>query len=663
MQDKNKIRDVFIIVAINIFWLLQFKKIVPFFRTFKEGTITILNYNEIWDSIKEVPFSAMTKEEIIGGIIVQLLFLIFVFFILKKTKNEYKISPDIGGTARAGSGECGSGRYMKKKEMNKFLSFADIGENNQISKHKINLGFEETTHFKGGVVIGSEKKKRKKEDRFFFDAMATHVFGIGSTRSGKSRRIIMNSVNILSLAGESIVATDPKGELFNMNKVDLENKGYEIIKINLRDANDSNQWNPLENIRVKWTEGDYDEAVRMANSIAEIIAPPSSGDPIWRNGEISILKASILFVVKMAKKEEVHLASVFNLLSLYGKPIETEKGIQPPRLMVELENLDKTDDENRIIINSFGVALTAPMHMRASFIASALTDLQVFADLGISKLTCESDHDLNKIGNVKTAVFIIIPDEDKARYKLATMYISETYKALSDEAYKNGGKLPVRVNYILDEFGNLPRIPNFETLMTVSAGKNIRFNIFVQSTTQVSALYGKDNMSTITGNCMVWIYLITKDLPTAELLSKMMGDYTTKTTSSKIGEKSGVEEDSGKSLIRRAMLLPEEILKFPEDKGLVFVGRQSPIITNVKDFSEMYYSKSIETREEGVWNDIKNQQVYMYYLDQHIDIEDDLSTMINQYLEENEDDEENENRIIDFGKFEINDEDEDEEEY
>jgi len=168
------------------------------------------------------------------------------------------------------------------------------------------------------------------------------------------------------------------------------------------------------------------------------------------------------------------------------------------------------------------VAALSEDRLRSSIFTGTAAQLRLRADPEVIYFTSVQDHDMALAGKTKAAVFIITPDERQTRDVLATLYVSQAYQALVDEAKRNGGKLPVRVNFVQDEFGNLSPIPAFDKKLTVSAGRGMRFLLAVQDLAQIKARY-REASQTVTANCATWVYLATADVETAKVISVKTG--------------------------------------------------------------------------------------------------------------------------------------------
>ncbi|HHV30703.1 MAG TPA: type IV secretory system conjugative DNA transfer family protein [Clostridium sp.] len=419
-------------------------------------------------------------------------------------------------------------------------------------------------------------------EKIYYEPEDAHTLIIGTTRSGKSRKIILPSIWTIAQSGESMVLGDPKGELYIMTREYLKKMGYEIIVLNLRTPSMGNQWNMLDMVIQAVDKGDISKATEIAWDIASAIVnqKPSNGEPIWQNGEESTIAALILAVCMEADfRFQKHMASVYYLLAEYGIPLEDET--------VPLNEYFNKLPATHPAKGAFATARIAPLKTRGSFFTTALADLRLFSDPNIADMCSKMDHNLKDIGIRKTAVFLIVPDEKVTRNVLATLYIDQLYTTLVELANESGGRIPRRVNFIIDEFGNLPPIPQFDKKLTVAGGRGMRFNMAVQDFAQLEKLYGK-NDKTIRGNCHNWIYILTSDPETAKVVSERTGQYTVQTESanSSLQAKGGGSFGSGASLTGRALFMPDEIMRWPDGRSLVLRVRKNAAVFAAPDLTK-----------------------------------------------------------------------------
>ncbi|ADL07204.1 VirD4-like conjugal transfer protein, CD1115 family [Thermosediminibacter oceani] len=473
---------------------------------------------------------------------------------------------EMGLPEAAGQGQHGTARWRTKKEISNTLTIWETKNDNPP---------------KGGFVVGAELGRNFKA---WLDTGDTHCMVIGSTRSGKSRRTILPTIWTLARSGESMIITDPKGELFNFSSGYLKGLGYKVILIDLRDPYRGNQWNPLLSVASALQDGNYSAASQAAWDIANILTNQQLhvGDSIWPQSQESLTAALILAVASFAPDDSKHLGSVYEMLHRLGA-----------------NGGDMLDDYFRSLpkghpaSSAYGVAALSEDRLRSSIFTGTAAQLRLWADPAVVWLTSRQDHNLNIAGREKASIFIVIPDERGTRNVIAALYIAQSYQALVDLANANGGKLPQKVNFLLDEFGNLPPIPEFDRKITVAAGRGMRFLLAVQDLSQIKAKY-KELSQTITGNCATWVYILTTDLDTARVISGKTGQYTVRTESySSQVRHTDYSHSTTEGLTGRPLLLPDEVLRWPADRALVLQARCNPAWLPLPDLSKWPAAKDL----------------------------------------------------------------------
>jgi len=419
-----------------------------------------------------------------------------------------------------------------------------------------------------------------------------HALVLGSTRSGKTRRLILPTIGIIgTTAQESLVLSDPKGELYDHTADWLHERGYRVWRVDLiRPRPGATQrFNPVAPV---WTALHQDPpdlalAAKIARQIAHLIthgAPGSLGgsDPLWINGQISLTAAVILAVADQAPTvTEANVAAVYRLLVTAGSMDEG----------TALDAIFEAFDPAHPARLAYSTYQLSQGKTRASIIVTAAAGLQLFGDPEIAWLTAEQDHDLASIAHEPTAVFLVIPHEDASRYMAAGLYVSSLLRSLTDVARRHGGRLPRRVNFLLDGFGNLPPFPDFDQTVAVSAGMGIRLVLVLQNVEQLRKHYERVERS-IRGNLGTWLYLRTSDLQTAKELAEMIGRYTTHSESTqapKVGwltSTTGVGHTSqGLSLTGRELVTVDELMRWPQDSVLVWQAGYPPARLPLPDLS------------------------------------------------------------------------------
>lgn len=448
----------------------------------------------------------------------------------------------------------------------------------------------------GGLYLGLNPKTRT----CYYNAEDTHVLTIGATRSGKSRCIVLQSLGLLAFAGESIVAADPKAELYLYSYPFLQRMGYEVITLDFKNPRRSNRYNFLQPVIDAVNAQEYAKAITYTRDIvASLVSSEQNNlERIWTDGERSMLAAGILSVVVDNQKQPQYqnLTNVYYFLAKMCQPVHVGKKTRLP-----LNEYMKELAPGHPALAVFDIALIAPEKMRGSFFTSALVTLNLFTDPDIYDMTRTTDFDMHGTGKKKRALFVILPDEKDTYYSIASLFLYQHYQMLVEDSDVNGNRLPVRVNFLCDEFGNFTKIPNFPTMLTVGGGRGVRFNLFVQDFNQIDEKYGDKLGKVIRSNCETWIYLQTDDPDTLKEICGKLGKYTIKSPS--LSGSTGGHSSASYNLTGRDLLTPDEIKAIKRPYMLV-TSRYAPTIMYAPDISETIFNQLF-----GLGNKAYNQKL------------------------------------------------------
>jgi type IV secretion system protein VirD4 len=443
---------------------------------------------------------------------------------------------------------------------------------------------------KGGLVVGYEKTGGilSQSEGIYYLADDVHSLTIGATRSGKSRCIVLQSIAHTALTGESMVVNDPKGELAAYCTPYLKRLDYEVIRLDFKNPLKSDRYNFLQPVIDAVNLGDNAKAVDLVWDITSSLVPADEkGERIWNDGQASVIAGAIMSVVfdNRDNPQYQNLTNVYHFILNMCRTEGTD---------MLINKYIKDIKDNHPAKGLFGIAQIAPSRTRGSFFTSALTTLRLFTNENIYSQTCASDFILADTGSKKRVIFIILPDEKVTFYSLASLFVYQHYVALTGAADERGGRLKIRVNFLLDEFGNFTEIPAFPNLLTVGGGRGCRFNLFVQSISQIEHKYGREQAETITDNCHCWIYLKTANVETATQIAKRLGQYTassySKSSSYNSSGTSAGNVSNSMNLIARSLLTEDEILRIERPYALVMLAGQYPAIMRLPDLSEQRFN-------------------------------------------------------------------------
>jgi len=446
-----------------------------------------------------------------------------------------------------------------------------------------------------GLVTGMSLDGKK----LYFVDDDTHSLIIGATRCGKTRCLVLQTIGALGLAGESIVATDPKGELYHYTAPYLERLGYEVVVLDFVNPLKSNRFNFCQPVIDAINADNIPLAITRARDMATMLVPDGQKtEPIWTDGQRSALTSAILAVCvdNRDKPEFQNLSNAREFMAKMFKP--TGKYGKLP-----LEAYMKDRPREHPVHTAMDIAHIAPNKMRGSFYTSALVTLDLFTDPAIHAMSNATDFDYGSTGRVKRAVFIVLPDQKKTYHPLAALFIYQQYQTLVNYCNTRGGRLDRRVNFVCDEFGNFVKIPDMDTLITVAGGRGMRFNLFLQDFNQLTEKYGEHIAKTMRGNCETWVYLQSNDSDTQKEMSAKLDRYTIKSPS--LSGSTGGNMSASYNFTGRDLLMPGEIKKITRPYQLV-TSNSDPAIMYAPDISKTVFNEMF-----GLGSKEHNLQVIM----------------------------------------------------
>ena len=346
-----------------------------------------------------------------------------------------------------------------------------------------------------------------------------HSLVIGATGSGKTQCLILPMVYCLAKAKESMIITDPKGEIYEKTSNMLRSRGYQILLLNFRDPQNGNAWNPMSLPYEMYKTGNQDKAIELLDDLALNILyddTNKNADPFWEKTSADYFSGVALGLFEDAKPEEININSISIATTVGEEKFGGSTYIK--------EYFAGKDPNSAASINASGTIM-APNETKGSILSVFKQKVKLFASReNLSEMLSHSDIDLESIGVRPTAVFIVIQDEKKTYHSLVTILLKQIYETLIRVAQKHGGQLPIRTNFLLDEFANMPPLKDVSTMITAARSRKIRFTMIIQNFAQLDDVYGKEEAETIRGNCGNIIYLITTELKALEEISKMCGE-------------------------------------------------------------------------------------------------------------------------------------------
>lgn len=454
-----------------------------------------------------------------------------------------------------------------------------------------------------------------------------NVMVIGGSGSYKTQSVVIT--NLFNETKNSIVVTDPKGELYEKTAGIKLAQGYEVHVVNFANMAHSDRYNPF----------DYIERDIQAESVATKIVQSENAEgkkDVWFSTQRQLLKALILFVMKERSPEQRNLAGVINVLQTFdSEPINKDENSDLDNLFLAL----KITHPARIAYE-LGFK-KAKGEMKASIISSLLATISKFTDEEVSNFTSISDFHLQDIGRKKIVLYVIIPVMDNTYESFINLFFSQMFDELYKLASSNGAKLPQEVDFILDEFVNLGKFPKYEEFLATCRGYGIGVTTICQTLTQLQSLYGKEKAESILGNHAVKICLNASNEATAKYFSELLGKSTVKvetgSESTSHSKETSTSKSDSYSYTSRQLMTPDEIIRMPDTQSLLIFTNQKPIkATKAFQFKLFPDADSKVKLEQNKYVGITSKSQLEKYNDLSVKWEEKLKSLKNITVTEEE---------------------------
>jgi len=457
----------------------------------------------------------------------------------------------------------------------------------------------------------------KNKDVVFNLAPPMHGLIIGSTGSGKTTTFINPTIQELAHSGakSSLVVTDPKGELFQSHSKLLAERGWDVLVLDLRDPYESSKWNPLSDLYDRYQHylhcadglyirtdppaesglelldppGDYgeewyefsgsayasrrrlvnilrtekqkiyDELYEDLNDLISILVPiDNQDDPVWEKGARSIIMAVALAMLEDSAFPELEMTRekfcFYNINKAIGNNADDYKELRD--YFAGRNVLSKSVALSKQVLSAANETL-------ASYMSIAFDKMSLFNDEGLCALTGSTEIDPASVASKPTALFLKIPDEKDTRHALAGVFVLSLYKSLIKVASaRESLSLPRNVYFLLDEFGNMPRIDKFDKMITVGRSRKIWFEMVVQSLAQLKNVYGDTIADIIKSNCGLKMFIGSNDIDTCKEFSELCGNISVSTKS--VSTSTAKDADGynvSESIQSRPLIYPSELQK------------------------------------------------------------------------------------------------------
>lgn len=445
--------------------------------------------------------------------------------------------------------EYGSAKWANNKAVNKKYAEKDYYSNKILSQN---------------VRIGLDGRRHRRN---------LNTLVIGGSGAGKTR--FFGKPNLMQ-CNTSFVVLDPKGEQLRDVGNLLEKEGYVIKVVDLINMNRSHCYNPFRYIK------DDKDVLKLITNLIRNTTPKGSqtNDPFWEKSETALLEALCLYLLHEAPEEEQNFTMVMEMIAA-AEVKEDDEEYQSP--LDELFERLEIRNPNSLALKQYKIYKQAAGKTAKSILISVGVLLSAFNLESIASLTATDELELDLVGERKTAIFAVIPDNDSTFNFLIGMLYTQLFQMLYYQAdIVHGGALPIPVHFLMDEFANVALPDEFDKLLSTMRSRLIFVSIIIQNLAQIKGLY-KDSWESIVGNCDTLYYLGGNEQSTHKFMSEYLGKETLDTntygkSSGRSGNYSTNYQQAG-----RELLTPDEVRLLDNDYGLLFIRGERPVFDKKYD--------------------------------------------------------------------------------
>ena len=414
------------------------------------------------------------------------------------------------------------------------------------------------------VCIGLDGRKHKRN---------LNVLVVGGSGSGKTR--FYAKPNVMQ-ANTSFVVLDPKGEILRDTGSLLKAKGYEIKVLDLINMHLSHCYNPFAYLK------DDKDVLKLVTNLIRNTTPKGSNtnDPFWERSETALLEALILYLLYEAPKEEQNFPMVMEMIAA-AEVREDDETYQSP-LDELFERLEMREPEH-LAVKQYNIFKLAAGKTAKSILISLGVRLEKFNLSTLAGITTVDEMELSSIGEKKTALFAVIPDNDSSFNFIVGMLYTQLFQSLMYLAdYKHGGRLPIHVHFVMDEFANVALPDEFDKLLSTMRSREISVSIILQNLAQLKALF-KDTWESIVGNCDEFLYLGGNEQSTHKYVSELLGKETIDTNTYGLSKGRNGSYSTNYQQSGRELLTPDEVRLLDNRYALLFIRGELAVMDNKYD--------------------------------------------------------------------------------
>lgn len=493
-----------------------------------------------------------------------------------------------------GDGQHGTARFADKREIRK--TYKQVPFTPKLWRKQAESGETPTTvdgkDLPQGIVVGC---KGKAETIALVDDQDVHALMIGAAGVGKTAYFLYPNIEYACASGMSFISTDTKGDIYrNYGGIAQKYYGYNISVLDLRNPTKSHGNNLLhlvnkymdlykksveekkENISYKAKAEKYSKIIAKTIILNGMDGANFGQNAFFYDAAEGLLTSAILLVSEFGEEGTRHIVSVFKIIQDLLAPSKV-KGQTQFKLL-----LNKLPPEHKARWFA-GSALNSGEQSMLSVMSTAMSRLNTFLDTELEQILCfDTEIDAERFCNEKSAIFIVMPEEDNSKYFMVSLILQQLYREILSVADENGGQLKNRVMMYLDEFGTLPKIESAEMMFSASRSRKVSIVPIIQSFAQLNKNYGAEGAEIITDNTQLTIFGgFAPNSKSAEMLSKAMGSRTVLS-----GSVSRGKSDPSQSLqmIERELMTPDELKSMPKGQFIVLKTGHNPMKVRLKLF-------------------------------------------------------------------------------
>ncbi|WFB59600.1 VirD4-like conjugal transfer protein, CD1115 family [Paenibacillus sp. BR1-192] len=445
--------------------------------------------------------------------------------------------------------EHGSARWGKAKQLNAIYRSKELEQNKILTQH---------------VRIGLDGRKHRRN---------VNVLVVGGSGAGKTR--FYAKPNVMQ-AATSFVVLDPKGEILRDTGGLLQTEGYDIKVLDLINPHLSHGYNAFAYLR------DDKDVLKLVTNLIRNTTPKGSNtnDPFWERSETALLEALVLYLLYEAPPEERNFPMVMEMIAA-AEVREEDESYQSP-LDELFERLAMREPEH-LAVKQYNIFKLAAGKTAKSILIGLGVRLEKFNLPTIAGMSVVDELDLSGMGTKKTALFAVIPDNDSSFNFIVGMLYTQLFQSLMYEAdYRHGGRLPVHVHFVMDEFANVALPTEFDKLLSTMRSREISVSIILQNLAQLKALY-KDEWESIVGNCDLFLYLGGNEQSTHKYVSELLGKETLDTNTYGLSRGRNGSYSINYQQTGRELLTPDEVRLLDNRYAILFIRGERPVLDEKYD--------------------------------------------------------------------------------